>query len=208
MQLNNVRKGTEIVITCELDPAVEMRVTAVEQMDDIEDILITTCALDENNIPISPNEDIVYDLSYNNQYGNPVTIEGVAINFDDVYNTYAIQYIEMLTVKRQRGETRVEYDDVVSCHFEEISRLYMGMIHDVSRSGIGIIFPAGTFREDFRDNEEVNIMFDSDAGKKIRLIGKWRYAHYEDNGNIRCGFRLLRISKTYQDLVEMLLELS
>ena len=208
MQLNNVRKGTEIVITCDLDPAVEMRVTAVEQMDDIEDILITTCALDENNIPISPNEDIVYDLSYNNQYGNPVTIEGVAINFDDVYNTYAIQYIEMLTVKRQRGETRVEYDDVVSCHFEEISRLYMGMIHDVSRSGIGIIFPAGTFREDFRDNEEVNIMFDSDAGKKIRLIGKWRYAHYEDNGNIRCGFRLLRISKTYQDLVEMLLELS
>ena len=208
MQLNNVRKGTEIVITCELDPAVEMRVTAVEQMDDIEDILITTCALDDNNIPISPNEDIVYDLSYNNQYGNPVTIEGVAINFDDVYNTYAIQYIEMLTVKRQRGETRVEYDDVVSCHFEEMNRLYMGMIHDVSRSGIGIRFPAGTFREDFRDNEEVNIMFDSDAGKKIRIIGKWRYAHYEDNGNIRCGFRLLRISKTYQDLVEMLLELS
>ena len=196
------------MITCELDPAVEMRVTAVEQMDDIEDILITTCALDENNIPISPNEDIVYDLSYNNQYGNPVTIEGVAINFDDVYNTYAIQYIEMLTVKRQRGETRVEYDDVVSCHFEEMNRLYMGMIHDVSRSGIGIRFPAGTFREDFRDNEEVNIMFDSDAGKKIRIIGKWRYAHYEDNGNIRCGFRLLRISKTYQDLVEMLLELS
>ena len=208
MQLNNVRKGTEIVITCELDPAVEMRVTAVEQMDDIEDILITTCALDDNNIPISPNEDIVYDLSYNNQYGNPVTIEGVAINFDDVYNTYAIQYIEMLTVKRQRGETRVEYDDVVSCHFEEMNRLYMGMIHDVSRSGIGIRFPAGTFREDFRDNEEVNIMFDSDAGKKIRIIGKWRYAHYEDDGNIRCGFRLLRISKTYQDLVEMLLELS
>ena len=206
MQLNNVRKGTEIVITCELDPGIEMRVTAVEQMDDIEDMLITTCAHDENDIPISLNEDIVYDLSYSNQYGNPVTIEGVAISFDDVYNTYAIQYIEMLTVKKQRGETRIEYDDVASCYFEDMNRLYMGMIHDVSRSGIGVSFPSGTFKEDFQDNEIVNIMFDSDTGKKIRIVGRWRYAHSEEDGNIRCGFRLMKVSKTYQDLVEMLLE--
>ena len=208
MQLNNVRKGTEIVITCELDPSVQMKVTAIEQMADIEDMLITTCAYDDNNIPIAPNEDIVYDLSYNNQYGTPVTIEGVALSFDDLYNTYAVQYIEMLTVKRQRGEIRVAYDDVASCHFEDMNQLYMGMIHDVSRSGIGILFPAGTFTEEFEDNEIVNIMFDSDTGKKIRIIGKWRYSLGEENGNIRCGFRLIKISQTYKDLVEELLAFS
>ncbi|MCR5023894.1 MAG: PilZ domain-containing protein [Lachnospiraceae bacterium] len=207
MQLNNVRKGTEIVITCELDPSVRMEVTAVEQMD-IDDILITTCAYDDNNIPICPNEDIIYDLLYNNQYGTPVTIEGVAISFDDVYNTYAVQYIEMLTVKKQRGEVRISYDDVASCHFGDMNLLYLGMIHDVSKSGIGIRFPAGTFTEDFQDNEQVNIMFDSDTGKKIRIIGKWRYSLAEEDGNIRCGFRLIKISQTYKDLVEMLLEFS
>ena len=44
--------------------------------------------------------------------------------------------------------------------------------------------------------------------KKIRIIGKWRYALAEEDGNIRCGFRLIKISQTYKDLVEMLLEFS
>ena len=203
MQLNNVKKGTEITITCELDPTIEMKVKAVEQLD-IEDVLITTCAYDENNVPISPNEDITYDLSYFNQYGKPVSIEGVAIGFDDVYNTYAVQYIEMLTVRRQRGEVRILYDDVVSCHFEDSKELYIGMIHDLSRSGIGLSFPGNAFTDRFQENELTTIMFDSYHGKKIRIIGKWRYSRME-GGDIRCGFRLTKVSQTYLDLVDDLL---
>lgn len=205
MQLNNVKKGTEIIITCDLDPSIEMKVTAVDQMEDIEDILVTTCAYDENDVPILLNEDITYCLSYENEYGKKVTIDDVAINFDDTYNTYAIQYIEMLTVKKQRDELRILYEDTASCYFGEMNTLYVGVIHDISKSGIGIEFPAGSFTDKFKENELVTIMFDAEKGKKARIQGKWRYSLLEENGNIRCGFRLLRISDTYRILVAKLL---
>ncbi len=205
MQLNNVKKGTEITITCDLDPSIEMKVTAVEQMEDIEDILVTTCAYDENGIPIVLNEDITYSLSYKNEYGKTVTVEDTAISFDDNYNTYAIQYIEMLTVKIQREELRILYDDAASCYFGEKKVLYMGMIHDISKSGIGIDFPADSFTDKFTENEIVNIMFDANDGKKARIQGRWRYSLFEGNGNVRCGFRLLKVSDTYRMMVAKLL---
>ena len=205
MQLNNVKKGTEITITCELDPGIKMLVTALDQMEGLDDILVTTCAYDENRIPILLNEDITYCLSYLNEYGKNVTIDDVAISFDDNYNTYAIQYIEMLTVKRQRDELRILYEDAASCHFEDMNTLYMGMIHDVSKSGIGIVFPAGSFKDRFKEDETVTIMFDSDDGQKVRIQGNWRYSLLDEEGNIRCGFRLLKISDSYRVLVASLL---
>ncbi len=205
MQLNNVKKGTEIIITCDLDPSIEMKVTAMDQLEDMEDILVTTCAYDENNIPILLNEDITYCLSYVNEYGKNVTIDDVAISFDDTYNTYAIQYIEMLTVKKQRDELRILYEDAASCYFEDMKTLYMGMIHDVSKSGIGIEFPTGSFTDRFKENEIVTIMFDAEKGKKARIQGNWRYSLLEEGGNIRCGFRLLKISDSYRILVSKLL---
>ncbi|MCR4589888.1 MAG: PilZ domain-containing protein [Lachnospiraceae bacterium] len=205
MQLNNVKKGTEIIITCDLNPSIEMKVTAADQMEDIEDILVTTCAYDESHIPILPNEDITYCLSYTDEIGKNITIDDVAISFDDTYNTYAIQYIEMLTVKKQRDELRILYEDAASCHFEEMNTLYMGMIHDVSKSGIGIEFPAGSFTDKFKENELVTIMFDAEKGKKARIQGNWRYSLLEEDGNIRCGFRLLKISDSYRVMVAKLL---
>ncbi|MBQ9549497.1 MAG: PilZ domain-containing protein [Lachnospiraceae bacterium] len=205
MQINNVKKGTEITITCGLDPSIEMKVTALEQIDEMEDILVTTCALDENDIPVLLNEDITYCLSYTNEEGRNVTVDDVAISFDDTYNTYAIQYIEMLTVKKQRDELRIIFEEAASCYFEETKTLYMGLIHDVSKSGIGITFPAGSFTDSFRENEVVTIMFDAENGKKVRIQGDWRYSLFQEDGNVRCGFRLLRVSDTYRVLVTRLL---
>ena len=205
MQINNVKKGTEITITCGLDPSVEMKVTALEQMDEIEDILVTTCAVDESGIPILLNEDITYCLSYAGEDGRTITVDDVAISFDDTYNTYAIQYIEMLTVKKQRDELRIIFEEAASCYFEEMKTLYMGMIHDVSKSGIGITFPAGSFTDRFRENEIVTIMFDAEKGKKVRIQGDWRYSLFQEDGNIRCGFRLLKVSDSYRVMVSKLL---
>jgi len=205
MQINNVKKGTEITITCGLDPSIEMKVTALEQIDEMEDILVTTCALDENDIPILLNEDITYCLSYTNEEGRNVTVDDVAISFDDTYNTYAIQYIEMLTVKKQRDELRIIFEEAASCYFEEMKTLYMGLIHEVSKSGIGITFPAGSFTDSFRENEVVTIMFDAENGKKVRIQGDWRYSLFQEDGNVRCGFRLLKVSDTYRVLVTRLL---
>ena len=205
MQINNVKKGTEITITCGLDPSVEMKVTALEQMEGIDDILVTTCALDENDIPILVNEDITYCLSYSAEDGRNITVDDVAISFDDTYNTYAIQYIEMLTVKKQRDELRIIFEEAASCYFEGMKTLFMGMIHDVSKSGIGITFPVGSFTDRFKENEIGTIMFDAEEGKKVRIQGDWRYSLFQEDGNIRCGFRLLKVSDSYRVMVTKLL---